>query len=145
MYEENNTLLGFSNDAYQWRGAYDHSWTWFEISILPCQSFKSSGSLRYPPPGRHLQSNVHAVKKFKVHTNIWDSQGDDVEIQERLNFLRPGDVVQLSPRALYIAWVNHIKRAEIEIFDGAPTPLAIRPAPVTSDYATAVSSTDDLL
>lgn len=111
-----NRFAGFSNEYEQWGGTYDNSWTWFEVAVLPCQPSKSSGSLRYPPPRRHLQSNVHASREFKVHRNAWDSEDNDVERQEWLKFLRPGDVVQLSPRALYPAWVNYIKRAEIEIF-----------------------------
>jgi hypothetical protein len=140
-----NRLLGFSDVADHWRGTYDHSWTWFEVAIIPFQSYKSSGNLRYPPPRRHLQSNAHAVAEFKVHKNTWDARDMDVERQEWLRFLQPGDVVQLIPRALYRAWVNHIKRAEIEIFGGAPTSLAIRSAFSPLDRTAAESSTDSLL
>lgn len=135
-----NRSPGYSNAADHWRGTYDHSWTWFEVAILARQSSKVSGSLRYPPPRRHLQSNVHAVIDFKVHKNTWDSRDEDVERQEWLQFLRPGDVVQLIPRALYPAWVNYIKRAEIEIFGETLTPMPIRPAFTPSDHATAESS-----
>lgn len=69
----------------------------------------------------------------------------DVEKQEWLGFLRPGDIVQLIPRARYRAWVNYIKRAEIEIFGGAPTTLAFRPASSPQDNATAESATGGLL
>ena len=119
---------GFSNDADQWRGTYANSWTWFEVAILPCQSSRSTGSLRCPPPRRHLQSNLHAVWEFKIHKNACDENDGKDEIREWLSFLRFGDVVQLSPRALYPAWVNYIKGAEIEIFGGAATAMAIRTA-----------------
>jgi hypothetical protein len=118
------TFLGFSNNADQSRGTYDDSWTWFEVAVYPSQSYKSSSSLRYPPPKRYIQTNVHAVSEFKVHRNTWDYQDEDVEKQKWLRFLRPGDVVQLIPRARYHAWVNYIKRAEIEIFKEPPTSLA---------------------
>jgi hypothetical protein len=112
---------GFSNDDNVLRGTYADSWTWFEAAIHPSQSSKSSSSLRYPPPRRHVQANVHAIFEFKVHINTWDYQDKDVEKQAWLRFLRPGDIVQLIPRAKYRAWVNYIKRAEIEVFDGDPT------------------------
>jgi hypothetical protein len=138
-------FAGFSNDAQQWGGTYEHSWTWFEVAVLPRQSLKSSGSLRYPPPRRHLQSNVHASRDFKVHRNSWDSQDEDVEKQEWLRFLRPGDVVQLIPRALYPDWVNYINRAEIEIFNSTLKPLAVRPGLSPSEHTNTEPSTDGLL
>jgi hypothetical protein len=139
-----NRVAGFSNDAEQWGGTYEYSFTWFEVAVLPHQPFKSLGSLRYPPPRRHLQSNVHASRDFRVHRNTWDSKDEDVEKQEWLRFLRPGDVVQLIPRALYPAWVNYVNRAEIEIFSSTQAPLAIRPALSPSEHAKVEPSTDGL-
>jgi hypothetical protein len=139
-----NKFAGFSNDAEQWGGTYEYSFTWLEVTVLPRQPFKSLGSLRYPPPRRHLQSNVHASLDFRVRRNTWDFKDEDDEKQELLRFLQPGGVVQLIPRALYPAWVNNVNRAEIEIFSSAQAPLAIRLALSRSEHAKVELSTDGL-
>jgi hypothetical protein len=99
---------GWSGEPY-WHGKYAHTWTWFDAAILP------AGELHLPANAtqRFIQSNAHAVKEWRKHTNIWDWRSPQ---RDFLEMLKPGDEVQVYPKARFAGWMNWVESVHVDVY-----------------------------
>ncbi|KAK8232543.1 heterokaryon incompatibility protein-domain-containing protein [Phyllosticta capitalensis] len=81
--------------------------TWFEARVDPCNRRAASRSIE-------LGRNRAANPIFFEHTWTIDGKSDSLK-EIWLNFLRPGDVLQLVPMACSAGWVNVVSSASIKI------------------------------
>ncbi|ROV89598.1 hypothetical protein VMCG_09925 [Cytospora schulzeri] len=63
-----------------------------------------------------LNYNVHARLDFKTHVTTWDWEDGETENRNWLQAIRPGDMIQIVPRAQYPMWVNYVREAKIEMW-----------------------------
>ncbi|KIX00347.1 uncharacterized protein Z518_10486 [Rhinocladiella mackenziei CBS 650.93] len=114
---------GYSNDDATLRGTYEQSFTWFEASVI-------TPSARDRVPRRHLQSNLHAISDFREHEICWNLEEAEVSLKRWLRAIKPGDTVQIVPKARHQAWRNYVAAASITVFGlggeqvGHPSPSA---------------------
>ncbi|KAL1734148.1 hypothetical protein EV714DRAFT_281270 [Schizophyllum commune] len=85
-------------------GTYRRSSTWFEAGV------------RGSDARRLIQQNIHASSDRRLHTNAWSFDTPDSELQEWLEGVQTGKILQLIARAQYQGWVNHVYSAEIRLF-----------------------------
>jgi hypothetical protein len=102
------TFSGYSSEARLYGGTYEHSFIWFVAAIIT-----PGGHDRVPR--RVLQYNVYAREKFRKHVICWKADSEDTSIREWANAIRRGDTIQIIPKAQYLAWINFIQEAQIEI------------------------------
>ena len=134
---------GSSNTQDHHGGTYEQSYTWFESAVV-----SPSGHERVPR--RFIQNNVHASTEFRRHEIRWDIQdahqkshwdvsSPGMPVSTWLGAIRPGDVVQLIPKARYPAWLNYVKEAQMTIMgftcshQTPTTPSSISPTLVPAD------------
>ncbi|KAK4142229.1 HET-domain-containing protein [Dichotomopilus funicola] len=98
---------GFSGEEDRFGGTYDASFTWFEACVLA-----PSGHER--GPRRMIHRNVHARFEYKTHVHCWSLEGADDDLRSWMSGIRPGDTVQIMPRAHFPAWTNYVRSAKIE-------------------------------
>lgn len=107
---------GYSNMS-PFHHTYHHSWTWFEVAILPDD--EESGTefeeeTKTPPPGKWIITNIHADKDWETHTVTWSCNDEDEEIRDIVASLRPGSKIAITAWARYPAWVNNVRSARID-------------------------------
>jgi hypothetical protein len=96
---------GFSSFP-QHHGTYWDSSSWFEVRVAP-----SDAGIR---PIR-FQDNVHASSTSRDHTNVWDVREIGAGLQEWLQSLESGQIIEVYARALYPGWQNIVEFAEVEV------------------------------
>ena len=67
-------------------------------------------------PRKEIQRNVHACDISQTHVNVWDYLDDSADTQAWLKRIGPGDLISVVPRATFLAWENHVKHVQIEVF-----------------------------
>ena len=100
---------GFSDSESQYGGTYQASFTWFDACVL-----SPSGHERVPR--RSIQYNVNASLEYKRHVNCWSLEDADDDLRHWMTSIRPGDTVQIVPRAHFPAWTNFVNAAKIELW-----------------------------
>lgn len=100
-------------------GTYEASFTWFEACVLA-----PSGQER--GPRRMIQRNVHARFDDKTHVNCWSLEGADDDLRGWMASIRPGDTVQVMPRAPFPAWTNFVTSAKIQLWASPSDPAVDR-------------------
>ena len=103
------TASGFSDTADKDGGTYNQSYTSFEARILAPIGHDRSHRIVF-------QANIHADFTFRQHENVWNFDDNDPSHQNWLGSIKGGDLVQIIPRAQYLAWLNYVKSAELEVF-----------------------------
>ncbi|KAK8248565.1 heterokaryon incompatibility protein-domain-containing protein [Phyllosticta capitalensis] len=90
------------------------SLSWFEARVDPCNNRAVSRALEI---GRNRSANPD----FFEQTWTIDSKCDPLR-EAWLNFLRPGDVIQLVPMACSLGWVNVVESASMKIrYEASPS------------------------
>jgi hypothetical protein len=115
-------MLGWHSFSPELTGCYDiqHSWTWFEAGIQfqqdsdPKMSDQKDHNLCLNRP--IIQRNARAWGEYRLHTNVWDYRNPQPEMREWMSLLGPGDVLQVFAKASPIAWENHVKSVEVELY-----------------------------
>jgi hypothetical protein len=82
--------------------------TWFEVALRRPGSRTDLGSIR-------IQHNRAGNPEFFESKTEWDAKRSGPRIRAWLRRVRPGDVIQMVPKAVYMCWVNIVQRASIEI------------------------------
>jgi len=100
---------GFSDSEDQLGGTYHGSFTWFDACVL-----SPSGHERVPR--RSIQHNVNASLEYRRHINCWSLEDADDDLRLWVTSIRPGDTVQIVPRAHFPAWTNFVNAAKIELW-----------------------------
>lgn len=99
---------GWSSDPHEeWRGTYQGSWTWWELSLDRPRHDEDG---YFEVHRVHLTHNLHASRDFRRHTLTfrrhdpiaWDAQ--------------PGDVLSLWARTQYPGWTNFVRYARISVW-----------------------------
>ncbi|KAK0651079.1 heterokaryon incompatibility protein-domain-containing protein [Cercophora newfieldiana] len=93
------------------------SYTWFEVTLRRPGGRADVGTIR-------VQHNRAGNPEFFEQKTRLDVEKSGPRIKAWLRLLRPGDVIQLVPKAVYRCWVNIIQRASIEIEYRENTALA---------------------
>ncbi|KAK4164789.1 putative heterokaryon incompatibility protein [Cladorrhinum sp. PSN259] len=117
-----------------WADNKSASYTWFEVALRRPEARSNLGSIR-------IQHNRVAEAEFFEATTMWNIQQPELQSAAWLRSLRPRDVIQIIPKAVYPGWVNIIREASIRIEyqpfadtfrrSDAPQPLT---APMQSNY-----------
>ncbi|CAG9954361.1 unnamed protein product [Clonostachys rosea f. rosea IK726] len=100
------TFTSVSRDQ-GWADSREASFTWFMASVrrpLGRSSLRTIG----------VMSNDPGVPEFREHTVRWSAESG-ARRWTWLQALRSGDVIQLIPKAKYLAWTNIIKECRIDI------------------------------
>lgn len=97
---------GYSDEA-EGHGSYKHTHSWFEIAVV-------TPSYHFRGHRQQLQSNVHADANFHEHINAWKlAEEEDESRRHWFGSIRPGDTVQIIPKAHHKGWRNFVSSAEI--------------------------------
>jgi hypothetical protein len=106
---------GWSWDTV-FHGTLKHSYTWFEVAVLPpdYENRVDSKGAKLPVPGKRIFVNIHAEKQYYTHAITWSYNDDDEEIRKILRNLRPGDKIAITVWAQFRAWVNDVRSARID-------------------------------
>lgn len=97
---------GFSGDEALHKCSYDSCYSWFEVRVVaPNGHWTSIYTLQY---------NRHAMIEPFLHEHLWDAEGSNNIIRSRLRAMKPGDWIQLVPKARFVAWRNYVYEAVIE-------------------------------
>ena len=101
-------ILGFSDQSEHMHGTTEGSSTWFNaVAITPL------GHDRVPR--KMIERNLQATSEFHKMEIRWDSEDADESLRLWLANIRGDDLIQIIPRAEYLAWVNFVNEAEIEL------------------------------
>jgi hypothetical protein len=82
--------------------------TWFEVALRRPKGRSDVSTIR-------IQHNRAGNPDFFEFKTRWDSQESGSRLRAWLRLLRPGDIIQIVPKAVYMAWVNIVQSASIEI------------------------------
>lgn len=97
---------GYSNEPEE-HGSYRNSHSWFELAVV-------TSSYHIRGHRQHLQSNIHAKPIFHEHVNSWDWEEEKNSSRRQwFDNIRPGDHIQIIPKAHHKGWRNYIMSAEI--------------------------------
>ena len=107
-------MVGFSHEAHQWGGTYEHSHTYFEVAARMFQTDIHDAEQKDTPRIR-VQTNLHADFNFHTHVNTFDCIGPNQERRQWVDGLRPGSRIQLYATAMYPGWQNYVQKAAITI------------------------------
>jgi hypothetical protein len=117
---------GWATFRPELNGTYEDTWTYFEVRVVD-----STGRDRIP---REVTTqNVRASSEPKKHVVCWDFRDDKywllseehkeapashsgITPSKWMAALQAGDIIQTVPRAEFLAWVNNIVEARIEIW-----------------------------
>ncbi|KAK3941750.1 putative heterokaryon incompatibility protein [Diplogelasinospora grovesii] len=91
-----------------WADNKEAAYTWFEVSLTRPGGRSDTGTVR-------IQHNRVADPEFFEVTTRWDVHDTQSRTKAWLQTLRPGDIIQIIPRACYGGWVNIIQEASIKI------------------------------
>lgn len=91
-----------------WASDYSISYTWFEVALRRPAGRSDIASIR-------IHHNPVGSEAFVSQTTQWDTQSTSPRAKWWLGLLRPGDIIQLIPRAQFPCWVNIIREGIIEI------------------------------
>ena len=121
---------GYSSYGWQ-HGSYENSWTGFRARIVRASATVSSSSsssaaaadgrtgdsdaVAKKPEEYHIQTNVHASDRMRVHTVVW-GRGEGEEHGDVVSGLGKGDVVQVVPYAQWPGWMNFVYGVRVEVF-----------------------------
>ena len=107
-------IQGYSWEAGQWGGTYEHSHTYFEAAIQSTQANTGDTGQGHSPRIR-IQTNVHADAESKTHVNVLDCDDGNQGRSDWVKSLQPGDRIQLYAVAMYPGWLNFVQEAEITV------------------------------
>ncbi|KAK0624203.1 heterokaryon incompatibility protein-domain-containing protein [Immersiella caudata] len=99
--------------------------TWFEVALRRPKGRTDVSTIR-------IQHNRAGNPEFFEFKTRWDVQESGRRLQTWLWLLRPGDVIQIVPKAVYTAWVNIIQSASIEIEYRERDAAELVPSPASS-------------
>ncbi|KAL8791968.1 MAG: hypothetical protein Q9195_005457 [Heterodermia aff. obscurata] len=105
---------GYSWEAGQWGGTYEHSHSYFEAAIQSTQANTGDIGQGHSPRLRVL-TNIHADAEPKTHVNVLDCDEGNQGRSDWVKSLQPGDRIQLYAVAMYPGWQNYVQEAEITI------------------------------
>ncbi|KAK3900484.1 putative heterokaryon incompatibility protein [Staphylotrichum tortipilum] len=92
-----------------WADSTEASYTWFEVAV-----HRPGGNMSdIWPIG--IQRNRAANPRFAKATTRWDIETSESRPAAWLRSLRPGDVIQIIPKAAFVGWVNIVSKASIKI------------------------------
>lgn len=80
------------SDTHAVIGSYDHSFSWFEATIVTPTFHTRGGSRRF-------QVNRHGHPEPCRHVNRWTDDDADQSKRDWLAQIRGGDIIQVTPRA----------------------------------------------
>lgn len=109
-------MSGYSSDAHQWHGTYDHSHTYFDAAVQ--NIWEKNGNTEQKRTARiRVQNNLHADDNFRTHVNTFDCEEPNQERSRRewVQALRQGDRIQLYAIAMYPGWLNFVQEVRITI------------------------------
>ncbi|KIX09700.1 uncharacterized protein Z518_00781 [Rhinocladiella mackenziei CBS 650.93] len=106
---------GHSWDRH-WHGTYEHSWTWFEVALLPSDSDNRTNDtgIKSPIPGKRIITNVHASNEYRTHVVRWSYNDDEEETRKLVRSIRAGQKIAITVWARFPAWVNNVRSARID-------------------------------
>ena len=107
-------IQGYSWEAGQWGGTYEHSHSYFEAAIQSTQASTGDTGQGHSPRIR-VQTNVHADAEPRTHVNILDCDEGNQGRSDWVKSLQPGDRIQLYAVARYPGWQNYVQEAEITV------------------------------
>ncbi|KAK5652117.1 hypothetical protein OQA88_10759 [Cercophora sp. LCS_1] len=96
-----------TDDKTGWAGD-TISYTWFEVALQRPRGRTDVGTIR-------IQHNRAGNPEFFEHKTRWDAESAGPRVKAWFHVLRPGDTIQVVPRAVYRCWTNIIQSASIEI------------------------------
>ncbi|KAF7926563.1 hypothetical protein BELL_0599g00070 [Botrytis elliptica] len=108
---------GFSSFPHD-HGTYLSSGTYFLAVISDPGDDQTKGpNERSWKTKRLITYNVHACRLWKKHMVLWDRECANSDLQDWLEGLKPGKVVQIFPQTRSgPGWVNHTKYMKVDIF-----------------------------
>ncbi|KAK0745839.1 heterokaryon incompatibility protein-domain-containing protein [Schizothecium vesticola] len=89
-------------------GSKDDSCTWFEVALRRPGGRSDIAAIR-------IHYNTPANAQFERKSTCWDAHDAGPFVDFWLRQVRPGDVIELVPRAHFPCWVNIIQEACVEI------------------------------
>ncbi len=92
-----------------WADSKESSYTWFEVDVLRLGGDQSNLS------AIEIHRNRAGDPEFAEATTLWDGRNPQSRSTPWLRSLRPGDILQIIPRAAYPGWVNIVREATIKI------------------------------
>ncbi len=119
----------------QYRGTYEHSWTWFEARALGAEDGartevggggvgqeEREGEGEVMRISRMLVTNVHAKREMTEHVVVWKAGvrgGAEDSEGEFVRSLTGGERVAVVAKAVFPGWVNHVESLNIDLFCAA--------------------------
>jgi hypothetical protein len=96
---------------HPWAEDRGRSYTWFEVSL--CRPGGGRSDLRAI---RVHHNHVRSPElEFYTETTRWDTRHPHLGSTTWLRSLRPGDIIQVIPKAVYRQWANIVRDATIKI------------------------------